>query len=85
MVGTGGQQGVCSAAAMLAPLLAASALAAAAPIYRDPLFDGAHDPEIVYHRAEGCCEAPAHPHPTSRYDTGQRGPTVAAALPCLRH
>ena len=48
---------------MLAPLLAASALAAAAPIYRDPLFDGAHDPEIVYHRAEGCCEPPSPPTP----------------------
>ena len=25
-----------------------------APFYRDPLFDGAHDPEIVWHHEEQC-------------------------------
>jgi hypothetical protein len=24
------------------------------PFYRDPLWDGAHDPELVFHRTEGC-------------------------------
>eukprot|EP01043_Picozoa_sp_COSAG02_P025553 COSAG02_NODE_1440_length_12590_cov_2.822352_6_plen_705_part_00 len=49
--------GLASAAlilAGLAPYHAAGLNVASSPFYRDPLFDGAHDPELVWNHAEQC-------------------------------